>query len=133
MKKIYALALLTSLLVNAIPALAEGFPWSTGQGLVDTCKKASSLSKRSSEEDLALGVICSVQFTSWRDAWTFADAYNNNFLKKSGPICVPDAIDNLTLIEGFIKWAKINMTSKLKEQPSTASVYVYMRSAYPCK
>ena len=132
MKKIQKPALLGSLLVSHIPAFAEDFPWSTGQGLVDTCKKTSSLSKKSSEEDVALAMICSVQFTSWRDAWTFADAYNTNYLNKSGPICVPDAISNITVIEGFIKWAKLNMTSTLKSQPSTAAVYMYMRSAYPC-
>lgn len=134
MKKVRLLALVGSLLLlgEARSAGAKSFDWSTGQGLVDTCKAVSIPQAKASEDDIAGVLLCSVQFQTWRDAWTFADAYNEHSLKRRGPICIPDLVTNKALIDGFMTWAKRNMTSELKGQHSTAAVYLFMRSSYSC-
>lgn len=135
MKGVRVLALLGSLpfFGLTLPAVGAGLDWSTGQGLVDVCKAVSIPQAKASEDDLAGVLLCSVQFQTWRDAWTFADAYNEHSFKRRGPICIPDLVTNKALIDGFMDWAKRKMSSELKAQQSTAAVYLYMRSAYPCK
>ena len=114
-------------------AVATGPDWSTGQGLVDTCKVISTPEKQASDEDVAALLFCVAQFKTWRDSWVFADAFNERKYNKRGPICISNLISNKTLIEGFLQWAKYGMTAELKRQPSTASVFTYMSALYPCK
>ena len=118
----------------SVPAnSAGGFDWSTGQGLVDTCSRISVPQEKATQDDTALVLMCIVQFKTWRDSWTYADAYNDHVLKRRGPICIPELVTNKTVIDGFLNWAKRGMTIELKAQPSTASVYQFMFSTYRCK
>lgn len=135
MKGLLLLALLGPLSVfgGATPAVASGFDWSTGQGLVEACKAVSIPQAKASELDVANVFLCNVQFQTWRDAWTFADAFNEHSFKRGGPICIPDQVTSKALIDGFMGWANRKMSSELKAQTSTASVYLFMRSSYPCK
>lgn len=119
--------------VVPLPAVATGPDWSTGQGLVDTCKVISTPEKQASDEDVAALLFCIAQFKTWRDSWVFADAFNERKYNKRGPICISNLISNKTLVEGFLQWAKYGMTAELKRQPSTASVFTYMSALYPCK
>lgn len=135
MKGFRILALLgpLSVLAGATSAAASGLDWSTGQGLIDVCKAVSIPQAKASENDVAGVFLCNVQFQTWRDAWTFADAFNEHSFKQGGPICIPEQVTNKALIDGFMGWATRNMSSELKAQQSTAAVYLFMRSAYPCK
>ncbi|WP_448105991.1 hypothetical protein [Pseudomonas azerbaijanoccidentalis] len=118
----------------SVPASpASGFDWSTGQGLVDTCSRISIPQEKATQDDTALVLMCVVQFKTWRDSWSYADAYNEHVLKRRGPICIPELVTNKTVIDGFLNWAKHGMTLELKAQPSTASVYQFMFSTYRCK
>lgn len=119
--------------VVPLPAVATGPDWSTGQGLVDTCKVISTPEKQASDEDVAALLFCIAQFKTWRESWVFADAFNERKYNKRGPICISNLISNKTLVEGFLQWAKYGMTAELKRQPSTASVFTYMSALYPCK
>ncbi|MDH0646245.1 hypothetical protein N5D48_05025 [Pseudomonas sp. GD03858] len=123
------------LICPAIPALAiptTGFDWSTGQGLLDTCSGINIPQDKATEDDVALMLMCIVQFKTWRDSLTYMDAYKILQSDLSGPICIPQMVTHKAVIEKFLAWSNANMTRELREQPSTLSVFKFMLTTYPC-
>lgn len=110
----------------------SGFDWSTGQGLLDTCSGINIPQEKATEGDLALMLMCIVQFKTWRDSWGYMDAYKTLRTDKNGPICIPHMVTHKAVITRFLDWSKTNMARELKAQPSTLSVFKFMLTAYPC-
>jgi len=134
-KGLRLLALLSALVaVNvSAPAMAAGNDdWSTGRGLVKNCNAVTIPQGKASELQVAGLMLCLMQFQTWRDTWTIADAYNENTFNKRGPICIPSIVTNKALIEHFIGWSRVHMTNKLQAQESSSSAFLFMRTAYPC-
>ncbi|MGY2185213.1 hypothetical protein D3C87_1289890 [compost metagenome] len=131
-RKTFRLLSVLALAGTALPVSAVGFDWSTGQGLIDTCKVIRIPQQKATEDDIALTLMCVVQFKTWRESWTYADAYNTLTTHKSGPFCIPHLITHKALVEKFLDWSKGNMTRELKTQPSTLSVFTFMLATYPC-
>ncbi|MGO4365775.1 hypothetical protein [Pseudomonas sp. PAB10] len=67
-----------SVATATFPVHGNGFDWSTGQGLIDTCTAISIPHDKASDEDAAKVMLCVTQFKIWRDSWNFADAYNES-------------------------------------------------------
>jgi hypothetical protein len=133
--RVFSVLLTLVLACTALPGFASpvrGFDWSTGQGLLDTCSGISIPQDKATEDDMALMLMCIVQFKTWRDSLTYMDAYKTLKLDQSGPICIPQMVTLKTVIEKFLAWSKANMTRELKAQPSTLSVFKFMLTAYPC-
>lgn len=128
-----SLAFVCAYLVGASShVLAQGFDWSTGQGIVNTCQALDIPTEDSTKADVSLKMICIVQFKAWRDAWTFSDTYSVKTHQIRGPVCVPEEISNKVLIDGFMDWAKSGVTEQLKPLESTLSAFLYMSEKYPC-
>ncbi len=134
MKGFRLVALLGAFIAAGVSAqaMAASEDWSTGRGLIENCNAVSIPQGKASEVQVSGLLLCLMQFQTWRDTWTIADAYNQHHLGKRGPICIPSTVTNKALIEHFVGWSRVHMTNKLKAEESSASAFLFMRTAYPC-
>lgn len=124
----------TSVLLAILSGAASAAPisWETGQGLVEACSSIQVPKAKATDDDVASMLACLIQFRIWRDAWVYADEFNKHKYATRGPVCIPQSVMLKALVEGYLGWAKTNMTGKLKTQPSSASLFKFSVTYYPC-